>query len=189
MTTTRRAAHLAVLGLAAALVSVASGPATAEPLPNSTAPTCLRPSGEAETNIARYFTRARENGNTTQVVPGGRLETDFQPLTASCPGATYTFTVSSVDGSALGWTTEATAPAGGVTSVSADGRSVTVTFTGDGATKRFDVLGSTAPAYDNHNNCLGLSLTASFAGASYTWTDRMTGQVCKEGTGAGSFYG
>lgn len=188
MITTRRARHLAVLGLATALLTV-SGPATAEPLPNSTAPTCVRPSGEAETNVARYFTRARDNGNTTQVVPGGELVTDFQPLTASCPGATYTFTVSSADGSALGWSTDLVRPADGSTAVSADGRSVTVTFTGDGATKRFDLVGSTSPAYDNHNTCVALSLTASFAGASYTWTDRVTGKACKDGTGAGSFYG
>ncbi|HVE98180.1 MAG TPA: hypothetical protein VNA12_03280 [Mycobacteriales bacterium] len=188
MISTRHAGHLAVLGLASALLAL-GGPASAEPLPNSTAPACLRPSDGSGTNTPAPGQTADANEATYRTgqgsVKGGALSTNFQPIVPSCLGATYTFTMTSLDGTTLDWITTQAVP-GGTTAVSPDGRSATVTFTGDGQTQAFSLTGTTGKFYDKRNICVGLSMTTSMAGASYVWSNA-EGRAC--GGSAGSYYG
>lgn len=73
----------------------------------------------------------------------GTLSFAFELVEASCPGATYTLTVASSDGSPLGWITTSTSPAV-ATTVSADGSSISVRWVGDGTTSTFSLAGTTS---------------------------------------------
>lgn len=173
--TTRKLLRLLPFALTLMLTpGLAGGSASAG---NETAPACMRPDTAPNTSTASYILTKT----------GAQLSTVFAlaPSVPTCPGATYTFTVASVDGTPLGWTGSGT--------VSADGTAVTQTFVGDGALPdpgaaiRFAFGGSTDRKYVRATNALRLSMTTSLTTATYTWTSP-NGEIAEGDGGAGSFY-
>ena len=122
-------------------------------------------------------------GKKKAPVYNGTLSFGFDLESASCAGATYTITISSADGTALGWTTTSSAP-NATTSASPDGDTVTVSYVGDGATQQFSIAGTTAGYV---GDCLHLTGNSALTGLTLdTAPDAGVEELCHD-SGAGGF--
>ena len=172
-------------------------------------PVCVTAFGDKDHNEGKASYQATpvyagKNKKTTIVGwSDGGFHADATFLqSALCPGASLSFVVQSVAGGpALGWTTtkaEALPEEGtttpnllgtpGTTVVSEDGRTATVTFSGDAVSRRFFVDGSTADTYGQQCVTTYAEVTSPLGTTSRSRTLETCAIPVSAGGGGGTSY-
>ena len=161
---------------ALALPALSAGPAAADSNPYPVP--CLNGVNGGGSYQQTTVTTGKHK-KTTTTVTGGTLTAFLELQDVSCLGATYSFTVASPDGSALGWHTST---AGATTTPNPDG-SVTVQVAGDGTSKVLGISGTTS---DYTAQCLNLSEATGAGGVSADQSS--TVPVCAGSSSGGNMW-